>query len=236
MIGHPSEEPTNHLYGEWTLNHIGRDLTSEEIKIQEEKKKYIESQIGKVTPDLIFQQMVHSPFSEDEIYLLHEQYDDLEYHSPYGRQVMEIVKYVEAKKEIVGKSFPRITMVDVDSLTYDLPSVGHGKYLLLHFWTSFCSNCRQKNRYFSDFNPTFQRNNIIVVSVCIDYYAENWLKVLDEEQFVTPHFYHSREEFMDLADQYKLELSTTLLMDDSFRIISRDKYKLDDLIYDIQVE
>jgi len=229
-IQHPTDDDLGFGAADISLLSGDERLDAFYAKVMKEKKEYVVSQIGKVHPDLIFEQFIYTNFTEEEIYDLKDEFLEDNFYSSFGKQVKDIILYYESKKEAKGKVFPQLAMEDTDEIFYSFPYLGRDRYILLHFWSSVCASCIQKNRHFSEFHNAYNRAGIVVISICVDYFPDNWKEVLKEEQFINPHYYVSRTEFMNLSESLTLELSTTLLLNANLKILARDIYKLDPLI------
>ena len=232
-LKHPTDGDLGFRVWDVDLHSENQRLDEFYKRILEEKKSYIKSQIGNVHPDLIFEQFIYSQFTEDEIYEYKDQFTEESFYSSFGKQVKDIITYHETKKKAIDKSFPQLSMSDENEIFYSFPYLGRDRYILLHFWSSVCKSCIQKNRHFSEMHETYNRAGIAVISICVDYFPDNWRTVIEEEQFSNPHYYLSRTEFMNLSEAFTLELSTTLLLNADLKIISRDIYKLDPLLESI---
>ncbi|NNF35991.1 MAG: redoxin domain-containing protein [Saprospiraceae bacterium] len=232
-IKHPTDDDLGFSVDDVDLRSSDQRLDKFYAKVQEEKKAYVRSNIGKVHPDLIFEQFIYSHFTEEEIYHLKDEFPEESFYSSYGKQVKDIILYYEQKKEAVNKIFPQLSMSDEQEIFYSFPYLGRDRYILLHFWSSVCKSCIEKNRHFSELHDAYNRAGVAVISICVDYFPDNWKTVMEEEQFVNAHYYLPRTEFMNLSENFTLELSTTLLLNADLRIISRDIYKLDPLLESI---
>lgn len=228
-LKHPTEEDLGFKVTDMDLLFSDHLLDDYYLKIIKEKKEYIKSQIGKVSTELLFEHMLYARYSEDEIYEVHTQFDEEDFESPMGRQIKDIIDYVKKKKEIVGEEFPNINMVDADSITYTFPFLTSDRYILLHFWSAVCESCKEKNQYFSDNHTAYNRAGVIVISICVDFFPDVWKKLLIENNYKNPNYYIPREKFMELSEEYILELSSTLLIGTDHKIISRDIFRLDEL-------
>ena len=232
-IKHPTDDDLGFTVDDVDLLSSDNRLDQFYAKVQEEKKAYIKEHIGKVHPDLIFEQFIYSHFTEEEIFNLKDEFPKESFYSSYGKQVKDIIEYYIRKKEAVKKLFPQLSMSDEEEIFYSFPYLGRDRYILLHFWSSVCKSCIEKNRHFSSMHDAYNRAGIAVISICVDYFPDNWKTVLEEEQFVNAHYYLPRTEFMTLSESFTLELSTTLLLNADLRVISRDIYKLDPLLESI---
>ena len=232
-IKHPTDDDLGFSVDDVDLLSSDHRLDKFYAKIQEEKKAYVKAHIGKVHPDLIFEQFIYSHFTEEEIYNLKDEFPEESYYSSYGKQVKDIIEYFERKKEAVSKIFPQLSMSDEEEVFYSFPYLGRDRYILLHFWSSVCKSCIEKNRHFSELHDSYNRAGVAVISICVDYFPDNWKTVMEEELFVNANYYLPRTEFMNLSESFTLELSTTLLLNADLRVISRDIYKLDPLLESI---
>ncbi len=232
-IKHPTDDDLGFSVDDVDLLSSDNRLDIFYAKVQEEKKAYVISNIGRVHPDLIFEQFIYSHFTEEEIYNLKDEFQEESYLSSYGKQVKDIIDYYKRKKEAVNKIFPQLSMADEEEVFYSFPYLGRDRYILLHFWSSVCKSCIEKNRHFSDLHDSYNRAGIAVISICVDYFPDNWKTVMEEEIFENAHYYLPRTEFMNLSESFTLELSTTLLLNADLRVISRDIYKLDPLLESI---
>jgi thiol-disulfide isomerase/thioredoxin len=228
-MAHPGVEDLGMPFESLDLEYDRPILDSFYMKIIKEKKKYIISQIGKVNSELICQQLLHTKYSEEEIFSLEQKFDPIAFTKPYGRQVKKIADYVARKKAVLGELFPQIFTEKQDGSKYQLPNIQPQEYILLHFYTSYCNSCKEKNHYFANNSESFAVQNIKVINICTDYFPRNWKKMLEEEAFHNEHLYINRVKFMGLAEEFILELSSTLLLDYTYTIVSRDKYKLEEV-------
>lgn len=228
---HPTEEdfgfrvtPIEKLYSEQYLDY-------NYLEVINEKKDYIKSQIGKVSSDLIFQQVLASNFTEEEIYDIASQYqDEAVFLTPFGRQIKQIMNYVEEKEYAIGSDFPQLAMHDENDVIYSFPYLGSNRYILLHFWSTFCSSCKEKNQIFSEKHQEYNRSGVVVISVCVDYYPDHWKKMMSENEYNNPQYYIPRTDYMDLAEEFTLELSSTLLLTSNLVIKDRDIFKYEEVM------
>ena len=228
-MAHPGVEDLGMPFESLDLEYDKPILDSFYIRVLKEKKAYIISQIGQVNSELICQQLLQTKYSEDEIYSLKSKFDPNAFTKPYGRQVKKIADYVARKKSVLGELFPQIWTIKSDGTKNQLPNIQPKEYILVHFYTSFCNSCKDKNHYFNKNQEAFTKKNIRVINICTDYFPRNWKKQLTDEKFSNEHRYINRVQFMELAEEFTLELSSTLLLDYTYTIVSRDKYQLKDL-------
>lgn len=228
-MAHPGVEDLGMPFESLDMEYDRHILDTFYMKVLNEKKRYIISQIGIVNSELICQQLLQTKYTEEEIFTLRKKFDPEDFTKPYGRQVKIIADYVAKKKSILGEIFPQINTEKPDGSKFKLPNIQPQEYLLLHFYTSYCNSCKDKNHYFAQNSESFKAQNIRVINICTDYFPRNWKKMLEEENFHNDHVYINRVKFMELAEEFTLELSSTLLLDYTYTIVSRDKHKLDEI-------
>lgn len=99
---------------------------------------------------------------------------------PFGQRY---VKLFNKMHEIApGKQAPDFTLPDVNGNMVSLSSL-RGKYVLLDFWASWCSPCRQENPHIIAAYKAYSDKNFTVLGVSLDKETgkEVWLKAIAED-------------------------------------------------------
>ena len=99
--------------------------------------------------------------------------------SEYGKM---ITKYLELNKEPkIGEQFVDFEMVDTNGVSKKLSDL-KGKIILLEFWASWCTGCRQENPHLVKTYQKFNSKGFEIFAVSLDKNKENWLKAIKKDK------------------------------------------------------
>lgn len=101
--------------------------------------------------------------------------------------VMMLKDYISILKKVeIGQPAVDFTMNDVDGKPVVLSSL-YGKYLLVDFWASWCSPCRQENPNVVEAYKKFNTKGFNVLGVSFDNNKESWLKAIKDDKLTWNH-------------------------------------------------
>lgn len=80
----------------------------------------------------------------------------------------------------VGKMAPDFSLPDVDGKPFKLSSL-RGKYVLVDFWASWCSPCREENPNVVAAYKQFKNKNFTVLGVSLDKNKSDWVKAIKDD-------------------------------------------------------
>lgn len=112
----------------------------------------------------VFQMQKPSPRYE-EVSPLYEALTPEMQNSPPGRFYGDIVRSLKAAA--IGAEAPNFTQTTPRGRAVSLSDY-RGKYLLLNFWASWCSTCRQENPAIIKTYTTYKNRNFDILSVSLD--------------------------------------------------------------------
>ncbi len=89
-----------------------------------------------------------------------------------------------------------------------------GKYVLIHFWGSWCGPCREENRELSRIYAEFRERNFDIISVGIEQTRYAWEQACQIDGLVWPHHVVESQHFNGpLAERFHVRaIPTTFLV------------------------
>ncbi len=98
-----------------------------------------------------------------------------------GRRISERLEQMVSVT--IGSCAPSFLLPDQAGVEYPVGAI-HGKYVLLHFWASWCIPCREENEYLVRARQQFDSAKIAFVGVSIDKseYRENWIAAKQKDR------------------------------------------------------
>src|SRR5699024_5620664 len=88
-------------------------------------------------------------------------------------------RYLKAlKASSVGQKAPGITQFDSDGLPYSLSDL-KGKYVLLDFWASWCSDCKVARTGIVEIEHDFHGHNFVFLGISVDKERAPWMKEIE---------------------------------------------------------
>lgn len=64
--------------------------------------------------------------------------------------------------------------------------IGHGKYVLLDFWASWCSPCRKQTPYLKQLYERYGQQAFSIIGISFDTNRDEWLEYIRENQIAWP--------------------------------------------------
>lgn len=80
-----------------------------------------------------------------------------------------------------GQPAPSFSLLDDKGKKCELDDL-KGKVLVLDFWASWCTPCRNELKYLKKIYAEFDKTQVEFVSISVDDHQDKWLKALEEEQ------------------------------------------------------
>lgn len=98
--------------------------------------------------------------------------------SDAGRNFADHIQGVKNSK--IGNTVSYFTLPDPEGKDVELSNL-KGKYVLIDFWASWCSPCRQSFPHMREFYKKYKNDKFEIYSISIDEDKPSWLKAVKEE-------------------------------------------------------
>ncbi|MEP7278097.1 MAG: TlpA disulfide reductase family protein [Bacteroidota bacterium] len=98
----------------------------------------------------------------------------------YEMQQAQMNKSKEASSTWTGKQAPDLTLPSTNGKPVAISSF-RGKYLLVDFWASWCTPCRQENPNVVNAYKQFKDKNFAILGVSLDKDKAPWLKAIQDD-------------------------------------------------------
>ncbi|MDJ1500217.1 TlpA disulfide reductase family protein [Xanthocytophaga agilis] len=129
-------------------------------------------------------------------------------------------KLAIARQLVVGQIAPDFVQQDTAGLQVHLSDF-KGKYVLVDFWASWCSPCRQESPYLVKAYQQFKNKNFTILSISLDKNATNWQKAITADKLTWTHVSDLNFWKNAVAVQYSVDsIPFNLLLDPAGKIIA----------------
>lgn len=147
-------------------------------------KEYINNNINKLTGGFVLWGFRYY-MGEDEQLAIAERADSTFKAAPGMSQLMNHLEVV--KSVAVGKPFKDFAMNDTKGVERKLSDyIGKGNYVLVDFWASWCSPCRQEMPNLVEAYKQYHKKGFEIVGVSLDNKQENWEKGIKDLSITWP--------------------------------------------------
>ena len=121
-----------------------------------------------------------------------------------------------------GEKAPDFTLADTSGNQISL-SQFKGKYVLIDFWASWCRDCRIENKNLVKVIEKYKNDDLIVLSVSLDFDKENWKKTIISDGLNWPHHVSDLKKWQSpVVKSYGVrEIPATFLVDKNGNIIAK---------------
>jgi peroxiredoxin len=125
------------------------------------------------------------------------------------------------KKTAIGAVAPDFTMNDPQGKPIQLSSL-RGKVVMIDFWASWCSPCRQENPNVVKVYQQFHDKGFEILGVSLDRSKEDWEKAIKEDQLTWLHVSDLQYWQNNAARLYTVNsIPQTYLLDKEGKIIAK---------------
>ena len=147
--------------------------------------------------------------------------------SYYAKKLKDIIDRL--KSIAIGSKAPEFTASDINGKEVSLSSF-KGKYVLLDFWASWCSPCRQENPNVVKAYARFKDKNFTVLSFSLDENKDAWQQAITSDKLTWTQVSDLKGWSSNVANKYGLQsIPSNFLLDPDGKIIAKD-LRGDDLI------
>jgi thiol-disulfide isomerase/thioredoxin len=152
----------------------------------------LDSQFYKNKYDLILNEVKENPESFVSAYLVRRNLDEKmnvgeleEIYNSLGNKnnyyANYLLKLINAKKQTqLNEPAPNFTIVDNKNRTLTNETF-RGKYVLIDFWASWCSPCREENPYLVKAYNKYADKGLEIISISLDENKANWEKAVKQD-------------------------------------------------------
>ncbi|MES2730130.1 MAG: TlpA disulfide reductase family protein [Bacteroidota bacterium] len=146
-------------------------------------------------------------------------------HSAYAKDFVNQIKDLEKKMALspsIGKQAPEITLNNVDGKQVSLSSL-RGKYVLIDFWASWCSPCRQENPNVVRMYNKFKGKDFEILGVSLDQDKAKWLAAIEKDKLTWMHVSDLKGWQSAGGQAYQVQsIPATFLIDKTGKIIAKN--------------
>lgn len=119
-------------------------------------------QYGELTPDQLTECM-----NEDYVYT----------HHPDMKTVW--LFYWAMQKRLPGQKYHDIELADTEGIMHNLSEyVGHGNYVLLDFWASWCGPCMRSMPMMKELYDKYSDHGLQIIGISLDDSHDNWVSAI----------------------------------------------------------
>ena len=152
--------------------------------------------------------------------------------SYYAKKLKGIIDMM--KSTAIGSKAPDFTASDITGKEVSLSSL-KGKYVLLDFWASWCSPCRQENPNVVKAYAQYKDKNFAILSFSLDDNKEAWQQAVTSDKLTWTQVSDLKGWSSSVANQYGIQsIPSNFLLDPDGKIIARD-LRGDDLMKALSV-
>jgi peroxiredoxin len=128
----------------------------------------------------------------------------------------------DKKRFEIGGTPPDFTLNDQNGNPVSMSSF-RGKYLIIDFWSSWCTPCRKETPYVLQTYKKYHSKGFDVLSVSLDGKKEDWLRAIEKDKMEWNHVCDFKNFDGDVAKLYYVSsIPKTFLLDKEGRIIAKD--------------
>jgi peroxiredoxin len=139
----------------------------------------------------------------------------------FDMQQAEMTKRLEANGW-TGKKVPELALPDTEGKTITLSSF-RGKYLLVDFWASWCSPCRQENPNVVRAYQEFKNKNFTILGVSLDKEKDPWIEAIRQDKLEWTQVSDLKYWNSKAVELFKFEgIPFNLLIDPEGKVIAQE--------------
>lgn len=189
-------------------------------------KNYIENGLHKLSGGYLFSQ--YSAFMGEEEQNGYIKNADSTFKSVPG--VKQISNHLDVLKKVaIGQKYTDLTLTDPQGQTKKLSDfVGKGKYVLIDFWASWCTPCRQQMPSLKEVYKQFHKKGLEIVGISLDSNKTDWTKGISDLNLPWPQFNDTQNGKSEAAALYGINvIPQTILINPEGIIVEKNLHDQD---------
>ncbi len=140
--------------------------------------------------------------------------------SMIGKQINEVLSKVALTE--VGAEAPDFTQQNIEGRNVSLSDF-KGKYVLVDFWASWCSPCRQENPVVRQVYNTYKGDNFEIIGISLDKDKGQWKKAIEMDQLSWPQLSDLNGWDNEVSKTYGVQsIPDNFLIDPKGKIIAKN--------------
>lgn len=159
-------------------------------------------------------------WNKDTVSMLYNQLTETAKATRYGKQIQEFITINKSVK--IGDKFTDFTQPDVNGKNISLSDFT-GKIILLDFWGSWCSPCRQEHPELIKLYNEYKDKGFEIFAVAAETYKKNWIEAIEQDKITWPNVSELKGDKNKAALIYGVSYyPSNFLIDRNGTIIAKD--------------
>ncbi|HBK82671.1 MAG TPA: TlpA family protein disulfide reductase [Flavobacterium sp.] len=131
-------------------------------------------------------------------------------------------RLLDFKNSRIGSLAPDFILKDVNRKTVRLSSFHKNQYVLIDFWASWCSSCREDFPFLKELYTKYKDQGLEFISISIDENPQSWKKAIEKEKIEIWKQISTKENKSTIEDTYVVTaIPVKILIDKEGIIIGR---------------
>lgn len=155
--------------------------------------------------------------------------------SAKGLEMAEKLKYF--KKSKVGSIAPNFSLEDSKGNMISLDDFKEKQYVLIDFWASWCSPCREELPYIKELYKKYHQHGFEIISIAKDDKLDLWGKAIAKEKIESwRHIFLSEDNANIIKDYFVNGIPHKVLIDKNGTIIGKWKGSSENNKHDLKTQ
>ena len=139
-----------------------------------------------------------------------------------NEEIQALLTDLNEAKKMIGMPFKNVTLTDPKEKKMSLSDyAGKGKYVLVHFWASWCPPCRKNMPHLVSLYDKYKGKDFEIVGISLDDDKTQWKKAIKDLQMTWPQLSDLKGWNSEAARIYNVNsIPNVLIIDKEGKIIS----------------